>query len=47
MHAYWRETDPMARMNERLHFQKDLALGGAALFVAYYGGGFWPFSLGG
>ncbi|MFM7718106.1 MAG: DoxX family protein [Actinomycetota bacterium] len=33
MHAFWRETDPMAKMNERVHFLKDLALAGAGLFA--------------
>jgi uncharacterized membrane protein YphA (DoxX/SURF4 family) len=47
MHAFWKETDPMARMNERIHFQKDLGLAGAAMLIAYYAGGSWPFSLGG
>ncbi|MBI2536060.1 MAG: DoxX family protein [Gemmatimonadetes bacterium] len=52
MHAFWKETDPMARGNEMAHFQKDLALAGAALLLAYYAGGVgdcwtWPMSLGG
>jgi uncharacterized membrane protein YphA (DoxX/SURF4 family) len=47
MHAFWKETDPMARMNEMSHFQKDLGLAGAAMLVAYYSGQSWPFSLGG
>ncbi len=47
MHAFWKETDPMARMGEKVHFLKDLALVGAALFVAYYSGWSWPMSLGG
>lgn len=46
VHGPWKETDPMARMNEMVHFQKDLALAGAALFIAYYGGTWWPMSLG-
>jgi uncharacterized membrane protein YphA (DoxX/SURF4 family) len=46
MHAFWKETDPGARMNEMAHFLKDLALAGAALFMAYYAGGFWPLSFG-
>jgi uncharacterized membrane protein YphA (DoxX/SURF4 family) len=46
MHAFWRETDPMTRAGERAHFLKDLALAGAALLVAYYAGGDWPFALG-
>ena len=33
MHAFWRETDPEARMNESIMFFKDLALLGAALMV--------------
>ncbi|HXV85604.1 MAG TPA: DoxX family protein [Gemmatimonadales bacterium] len=47
IHHFWTETDPMTRMNERIHFLKDLALGGAALTLAYYGGGYWPLSIGG
>lgn len=31
MHAYWREKDPMARMNEQTAFYKDIALLGAAI----------------
>src|SRR6266542_2217161 len=33
MHAFWRESDPMARQMEQIQFQKDLALAGAALFL--------------
>jgi uncharacterized membrane protein YphA (DoxX/SURF4 family) len=47
MHAYWRETDPTAKANEVAHFWKDLALAGAALFMAHYARYTWPFSLGG
>ncbi len=47
MHAFWKETDPMAQMNEMAHFMKDLALAGAALFIAFYAGHPWPMSLGG
>ncbi|HET7039083.1 MAG TPA: DoxX family protein [Gemmatimonadales bacterium] len=47
MHAFWKETDPMARMNEQIHFQKDLGLAGAAILIAYYAGQPWPLSLGG
>jgi putative oxidoreductase len=46
-HPFWKETDPMAKMNEMTHFLKDMALAGAALFIAYYGGHPWPMSLGG
>lgn len=33
MHAFWKETDPMAQANERTQFLKDLSLAGGALFV--------------
>ena len=38
MHAFWRETDPMNRQMEMVHFNKDVALTGAAL------GSFWALS---
>ena len=47
MHAFWKETDPMARMGEMVHFLKDIALAGAALLLAFYARYPWPFSLGG
>jgi uncharacterized membrane protein YphA (DoxX/SURF4 family) len=47
MHPFWKETDPVARQNEMAHFLKVIALAGAALFIAYYGGTWWPLSLGG
>jgi putative oxidoreductase len=34
-HAYWKETDPMARASQKAHFWKNIALAGAALFVFY------------
>jgi len=46
MHAFWKETDPMAKAGEMAHFLKDLALAGAALFMACYAGYSWPMSLG-
>jgi putative oxidoreductase len=33
MHAYWTETDPMQQMSQRVNFQKNLALLGAALML--------------
>ena len=33
MHAFWKETDPTARMQELLHFYKNLALVGALLML--------------
>ena len=47
MHAFWKETDPMARMGEMVHFLKDIALAGAALVLAFYARYPWPMSLGG
>ncbi len=46
MHAFWKETDPAARMNEMAHFMKDMAMAGAALLIAFYSGTVWPMSLG-
>ena len=46
MHAFWKETDPAARMNEMSHFMKDLAMAGAALLIAFYAPTVWPMSLG-
>ncbi len=34
MHAFWKETDPQARMNEMINFTKNVALIGGALFAA-------------
>jgi putative oxidoreductase len=31
MHAFWKADDPMERMQEQVHFMKDVALGGGAL----------------
>ncbi|HCA88491.1 MAG TPA: DoxX family protein [Streptomyces sp.] len=33
MHAFWKESDPGARQGEQVHFQKDIALSGAALML--------------
>lgn len=38
MHAFWKETEPMAKQMEMVHFNKDVALAGAALAW------FWVFS---
>ena len=32
-HNFWKETDPTAKQNEMLAFNKDLALAGAALII--------------
>ncbi len=31
MHAFWKLDDPMERLQDQVHFMKDVALGGAAL----------------
>lgn len=33
MHAFWKETDPMAKMNEQIAFFKNLGLIGGGLFL--------------
>ena len=43
MHAFWNESDAMMAMNQRIHFMKNIAMLGAALFFLYMGGG--PLSL--
>ncbi|GMR13974.1 MAG: hypothetical protein BMS9Abin29_2201 [Gemmatimonadota bacterium] len=45
MHPFWKESDPEASMNEMGHFMKDLALAGAAMFIAFYSALPWPMSL--
>jgi putative oxidoreductase len=47
MHQYWKEEDPGAKMNEMIHFLKDIALCGAALLIAFYADQEWPMSVGG
>lgn len=46
MHGFWKETDPTQKQNEMIHFMKDMALAGAALFIAYYARYPWPMSAG-
>ncbi len=33
MHAFWKETEPTAKMNERITFMKNMALVGALLML--------------
>lgn len=33
MHAFWKETDPQAKMNERVSFYKNMAIIGALLMM--------------
>ena len=46
MHNFWKDTDPMVRQNEMTQFMKNMALAGAALFIAYYGASDWPMAVG-
>jgi putative oxidoreductase len=43
MHNFWTLKDPTAKMHDMVQFNKNLALLGAALLIAYFGSG--PFSL--
>ncbi|MFI5235098.1 MAG: DoxX family membrane protein [Gemmatimonadales bacterium] len=45
MHAYWKVTDPAARMNERMNFLRNLALLGA-IFMMYFIPTPWAMSIG-
>jgi len=47
VHPFWTVDDPTKRQDEMAHFFKVLALAGASLFIAFYGGSEWPLSLGG
>jgi len=42
-HDFWTIADAMQKMNQNIHFMKNLAIAGGLLFVAAYGAG--PFSL--
>ena|ERR1035441_4167025 len=44
IHNFWAVKDPMAKMTEMANFEKNLALLGGALIIAYFGPG--PLSLG-
>ncbi len=35
MHAFWKETDPGARSNQKIAFMKNIALLGAVLMMMY------------
>lgn len=37
MHQFWKESDPMARINEQINFTKNLALIGALLLIISLG----------
>ncbi len=36
MHAYWKESDPMAKQGEQVNFTKNLALIGGLLVLFYF-----------
>ncbi len=37
MHAFWKESDPMKKMGEKINFEKNLALLGAVLMLLALG----------
>jgi uncharacterized membrane protein YphA (DoxX/SURF4 family) len=42
MHGYWRLDDPQQRLGQKVHFEKNLTLAGAALLVFYLFNQFGP-----
>ncbi len=46
MHAYWKETDPMARAGQDAQFWKNITLAGATLWIVARTGWPWPWTLG-
>ncbi len=45
MHAFWKQTGPIASHTQQAMFAKNLAMLGAALLITQFGSG--PFSIGG
>jgi uncharacterized membrane protein YphA (DoxX/SURF4 family) len=43
MHAFWKDTDPMVKMNNHISFMKNMALLGASLMLLSVEN--WPFTL--
>ncbi|MFQ5860139.1 MAG: DoxX family protein [Dehalococcoidia bacterium] len=43
VHRFWAFSDPEKALNEQFHFEKNMALIGAALLIWYFGSG--PYSL--
>jgi putative oxidoreductase len=41
IHNFWTQKDPQTKMTEMANFEKNLALLGAALLIAYFGSGPW------
>lgn len=39
MHAFWRIDDPVTLHTQQAMFMKNISMLGAALFIAYFGGG--------
>ena len=46
MHRYWAETDPMAKVNQSVHFWKNITLAGAMLWIVARTTWPWPWTLG-
>jgi uncharacterized membrane protein YphA (DoxX/SURF4 family) len=45
MHTYWKETDPQAKMTQRIYFMRNLAYVGVLLMLSMIQTP-WPYSLG-
>ena len=43
LHAFWKETDPMAKQMQMVMFMKNVSILGGALLIAHFGSG--PLSL--
>ena len=44
MHAYWKIQDPSMKMNQRINFEKNMALVGALLII-FFSHGIWVWGL--
>ena len=45
IHPYWKDTDPMARMGNRVNFMKNFGLIGALLMILMLTTIVWPYAL--
>lgn len=45
IHNFWEIEDPQERQNQFFHFEKNVVIAGAALFVLAVSLGTWPYSL--
>lgn len=45
IHNFWEIEDPQERNNQKFHFEKNLVIAGAALFVLAVSMEVWPFAI--